>query len=86
MRSPDKRSDPFRQLAIQHRTNLAECAPLLDPSIPLGVVMVSPSERDAIERYYRAKHGRGEYGRYFLHHVGTWKGGMHDLRRGKGRD
>jgi hypothetical protein len=77
----------LQRLQERHRANVEECAPLLDHSIPLGTVLMSAADTRATRKYYADKIKRtGSAGRYFLHQTGSWKGTMHDLRRGVGRD
>ncbi len=58
------------RLRRQHAANLAECAPLMDHSIPLGLPPVA--DHFAINRYYAMKHARGGYGTYWpLHKTKT---------------
>jgi hypothetical protein len=63
--------DPVREhLRRQHAANVAECAPLLDRSIPLGTPTFS--DRFEINNYYREKHRHGEVGRFWpLHKIQT---------------
>jgi hypothetical protein len=87
MLAPNPKLSAEERLAKLHRANVEECAPLLDHSIPLGVLCVAAAERAAIDRYYRAKHARGEYGAYWpLHRVSIWKHGLHEIRRGSARE
>jgi hypothetical protein len=56
----------------QHAERLAESAPLMAKNIPLGVPPVA--DRIEVNNYYRARHARGEYGKYWpLHHIQTPK-------------
>jgi hypothetical protein len=51
----------------QLRRAYEDCKPFLDKSIPLEVPSVVDVE--AVNRYYRRKHQRGQFGAYYLHQV-----------------